>query len=430
MTQEVSILMVGINHKTANVDLREKLAFTGEQVKEFLIKNKNHEEFRELVLLSTCNRIELYAVCYHHDDSLVSKLIDLIWQFHHLEPLELTPHIYSEKGVAVLRHLIKVASGINSMVFGETEILKQCKLAYEASRDVGGVRVYLHELFQNAFRATKLIRSHQKFSAGHVSVSAVAVELALKIFGDLSERKVLILGAGVMGKSVLKHLKSNGLQKIYVSSRTLERAKNLANEYGGEFIDFCYWKDHIVDMDIIISSTDSSDWLLTKKEVKEKIIHHERSLFLIDMAMPRDFDPAINELDHVYLYNMDDLQTITQENIEQKQEEVNRLTMIIEEVCQDYQYQMDGSFIQETVIGFRNHFEAVRKEEVNKFFNKNYFNEIDQQKIDYLTQKIINVLLHHPVTKIKDLGKDPLNLEKIQTIRDLLQEKKETYHEK
>ncbi|MBI1953586.1 MAG: glutamyl-tRNA reductase [Candidatus Omnitrophica bacterium] len=337
------IAVLGLNHKTAPVELRERLAFQKERVPEALARLRRELHIPECVILSTCNRVELYAFLpelngHHH------RLKEFLARFHQVEPQALGDRLYWHLEPSSIRHLFRVACGLESMVVGESEILGQVREAYQKGVSCGSVGEVFHRLFQTALKTGKAVRSKTRIGQGAVSVSSAAVELARRIFQDLPTKTVLTLGAGAMGEATLQSLKDQGLGRVLVVNRSPEAARQLAAVFGGEAV---AWEDleaAVVRADIVICSTASDRYLLTRRQVQPLVSNRpQRPLFLIDISVPRNLDPAIGDLENVHLYDIDDLEEIALANRRMRLNETGACTRILEEELERFLIRFSGS---------------------------------------------------------------------------------------
>lgn len=320
----MNILCAGLNHQNAPVEIRERFAVGGGQLRETLDAVRGIDGLAGAVILSTCNRVEFYtsSVCpVRAFDGLKALLHD---RTGHEAPL------YFHDTLRSVRHLFRVASGLDSMVLGETEILGQVKKAYSAAAELGATTSHLNKLFQHAFRVAKHVRTETLITRGATSVGAVAVELAGKIFGDLSGRRVMILGAGETSERTARSLVSRGVRTVIVSNRTFDRAARLAEEIGGLAIHFDHWQNAFSDVDILICSTAAPHPILTREKLAPLLRGRSgRPLFVIDLAVPRDVEPAVNELEGVFLYDIDSLETIVRQSLEVRRNDLVRCEQMI-----------------------------------------------------------------------------------------------------
>jgi glutamyl-tRNA reductase len=322
------IISIGLSHHSSAVVLRERFAFSEDQIPEALERILEINGIQEAMILSTCNRVEVYAFTEDSVEDGIRNLKDFLYSFHGVERPE-TDEVYDFSEAESIEHLFKVASGLESMVLGETEILGQVKAAYKLALRHRSTRVNLNKAFQNSFNVAKHIRTHTKIQRGSTSVSSVAVELAEKIFTSLSDCQVLVIGAGDTGEKTARALLSRGVKKINVTNRTYAKALSLAEALDGQAIPFDAWEEMFTNMDIVISSTSAQRYVLERPQLESYMKNRrQRSVLLVDIAVPRDIDPQVNTLDNVYLYNIDDLQAISAEYLEQRRDEIHK--------CEDY----------------------------------------------------------------------------------------------
>ena len=328
----MNLFCVGLSHHTANVETRER--FAGDAETECVLRDSG---CAEALFLPTCNRVEVYGTAERRVSTeeiarCLSRNIDK--DLSHEE----TAAFYRFEDIKCVRHLFRVASGIDSMVVGETEVFGQVKKAYESARNSGAAGPALHRLFQRAFRVAKQVRSRTQITRGAVSVGSVAVDLAQKIFGNLAGRKVLVLGAGETSERTARALVSRGVADLRVSNRSAERALQLAQLVGGAAVPFAQWRDQCRTIDILITSTSSDEQLLVPDNLAPMLRDRvDRPLFIIDIAVPRDVDPAVNEMDGVYLYDIDSLQSVAEQSLALRRQQVAAAEKIINEHVDDFQ---------------------------------------------------------------------------------------------
>jgi glutamyl-tRNA reductase len=320
--------VAGLSYKTAPVEVREQLAVHPSRLRCSGCLLKLAGGLSELVLLSTCNRVEIYGV----GDRLNRNLYKLFQTLAGNSSVDFTPHLYVKEGQGAVEHLFSVASGLDSMVLGETEIAGQVKQAYTAAHEARLTGRVTNRLFQTALQVAKEIRTETAVGRGATSVGSVAVELAERIFKSLSEKTVMIIGAGKMGEACVRHLAKKGAKSVLVSNRSHERAINLANEFGGRAVRFEQCLEGLVETDIVVSSTGCPQTILNASQISQVMTARKnRPLFLIDIAVPRDIDADVQRLENVYLYNVDHLETIVRENLKSRQQELGRCSEIIAE---------------------------------------------------------------------------------------------------
>ena len=322
----MSIVCLGLNHRTASVDVREKFAFPESRIPEVLEKLRVTAQVTEAVILSTCNRVEIYAATNAQPKESLDSIRDFLIEDRKVEKNVL----YEKIGPDCVEHLFKVASGLDSMVLGETEILGQLKAAYQVALEHKYTGGQLNKVFQKAFNTAKKIRTETQVQRGSVSVANVAVELAGKIFDQLNDRTVMVIGAGDTSEKAARALLSRGAKSVIVSNRSFDRAEQLASELGGKAVQFDNWENEFASIDIIISSTSAPHYVIDRKKLEPlQAGRHHRPLLLVDIAVPRDVEPEVNFLEDVYLYNIDDLQAIADDYLRLRKEEVAKCETII-----------------------------------------------------------------------------------------------------
>jgi glutamyl-tRNA reductase len=328
------LVVIGLSHHSSPVELRERFAFPEARLPGALQSLRDSGVADEAVILSTCNRVEIYAVTPLQPPQAFSALQQFLAGAHDYHG-PLSDHLYTLSEPQSLYHLFKVASGLDSMVLGETEILGQLKTAYDLALKSGHTGGRLNKAFQRAFHVAKHIRTETNIQRGSVSVGSVAVELAEKIFSRLSDRDVLVIGAGDTSEKTARALLSRGARKILVTNRSPDKALALAAALGGRAVPFEDWSSEFANVDILISSTSAPHYILDRTRLEPLMtLRRHRPLLLIDIAVPRDIEPEVNFLDDVYLYNIDDLQAIADDALKQRQQEIARCEQIIREKAQ------------------------------------------------------------------------------------------------
>jgi len=324
----MKLFVAGLSYKTAPVEVREKLAVHPSRLRCHGCRLKLGANLSEVVLVSTCNRVEVYGTT-----PWVNGNVHRLFQHLCQSEVDFAPHLYVKEGATAVEHLFSVASGLDSMVIGETEITGQVKQAYQAAQEAGLTGRVTNRLFQTALQTAKEVRSRTAIGRGATSVGSVAVELAERIFDqNLSSKTVMIIGAGKMGEACVKHLAKKGTRSVLVSNRSFERAVSLAGEFGGRAVRFEDRLSALAEADIVVSSTGSPDTILSHDEVASIMpARRNRPLFLIDIAVPRDIDSAVQELPNVYLYNVDHLESLVRENVRLREHELERCRVIIAE---------------------------------------------------------------------------------------------------
>jgi glutamyl-tRNA reductase len=326
----MNLFCVGLSHHTANVETRE--SFAGHAESDCILRRSG---CAEALVLTTCNRVEVYGASEKRVST--AEIARCLAREIEKNAHQYAPAFYRYEGEKCVQHLFRVASGLDSMVVGETEILGQAKKAYESARASGAAGPCLHRLFQRAFRVAKQVRTHTEITRGSVSVGSVAVDLARKIFGQLSKCKVLVLGAGETSERTARALVSRGVTDLRVSNRSSDRARELAGLVGGQAVPFDDWREECREIDILITSTSSEAPLLTPADLAPMLCDRvDRPLFIIDIAVPRDVDPSVNEMDGVYLYDIDSLQSVAEHSLALRRQQIAAAEAIIAEHVADF----------------------------------------------------------------------------------------------
>ena len=396
------LLLVGASHRTAPLELRERLDFASRGLDAAVRALVERGATPEAVIISTCNRAELYVAC-QQPTGAIDDLLAFIADFHQLPAERVRPHLYSHVDHDAARHLFRVSSGLDSMIVGEPQILGQIKEAYSVAAQVNTAGPLLNKLFHWAFGVGKRVRSETAVAEGAVSVSFAAVSLAKKIFGNLSGRHVLVVGTGEMGKLTAVHLKAQGVASVTLTSRTLANAQQLAEEVGGSVAPWDTLSDAIREADIVITSTGSPTPILSKAQVKAAVpASRRRPLFLIDIAVPRDVDPEASEIEQVFLYNIDDLQAVVRENLQKRGHEVTRAEQIVEEEVRKFATWHRSREAVPTIVALRQRFEAIRRAELERLeWKLAGLPPEARTRVDDITRLMIEKLLLHPTEQLK-----------------------------
>jgi len=401
----MQLLLVGLSHRTTPVELRERLDFSARGVDRALADLAATESHSEAAIVSTCNRVELYVAC--DDVDLARAAIErFVSNFHGVPAAEVSPHLYSKIGPDAVSHLFRVAAGLDSLVMGEPQVLGQVKDAYTAAVQAGCTGLLLNKLFPSAFSAGKRVRSETAVSEGAVSVSYAAVALARKIFGDLKDRTVLVLGAGEMGKLTAIHMRSQGISRLVIMSRTSKHAEALAHTIGGTAMAWESLPAALAEADILITATGSTVPIVSRALVAQTMkARRQRPLFIIDIAVPRDVEASAGDLEEVFLYNIDDLQTVVQENLSRRATEASRAEAIVAEEVNRFTAWVNSRGAVPTVVALRQRFEAVRQSELRRLEPKLASLGPDARaRIDEVTRLIVEKLLINPTEQLKSIS--------------------------
>ena len=411
------LIALGINHRTAPVDIRERVVFPAERLPEALRALASLPTVQEAAILSTCNRTELYCGLEGEDDS---ALIGWLCNYHHLRPDDLKPYLYIYPDEAAVRHMFRVAAGLDSMVLGEPQILGQMKTAYQSAIDAGTLNTQLGKLFQHTFTVAKQIRTDTAIGASPVSVAFAAVSLARQIFGDLSKQTALLIGAGETIELAARHLADHKLGRMIVANRTVERAHTLAAEFNGYAIALSEMPVHLAEADIVISSTASQLPILGKGTVERALKKRKhRPIFMVDIAVPRDIEAEVAQLDDIYLYTVDDLQEVIQENLKSRQEAAMQAEEIIDVQCTHFTGWLRSLDAVSTIRDFRTQADATRDDVLDKARQLLVQGKDAEQVMQFLAHTLTNKLIHTPSANLRQAGFDG-RADLIQAARELL----------
>lgn len=413
----MTVLALGINHKTASVELREKLAFTPERLPEALQTVQKTAGCDEGVILSTCNRTEIYSF---GDNAIPSNVIKWLSDFHQVDEEELKQHLYIYRDVDATRHLMRVASGLDSMVLGEPQILGQVKQAYQQAKSVGAVQTYFERMFQQAFSVAKKVRTETDISVNAVSVAFAAVTLAKQVFGSFEKKKVLLVGAGETIELVAKHIFEQGAKDIVVANRTLSRAEAVAEQFSAKTSTLSQIPEHILDADVVISSTASTLPIIGKGMVETVFKQRKhRPMFLVDLAVPRDIEPQVAELDDAYLYTVDDLQEIVARNMQARTEAAEEAEAIIDDKAGMFADWLNSLDSVDLIKEYREQSLAIKDELLERALNQLEAGNNTEQVLKELANKLTNKLIHAPTSALKDAAEQQ-NTEELATIKTVL----------
>src|SRR5271154_2565786 len=395
----MNIVLLGLNHKTAPIELRERLAVGPQQLEKATRSLLEAPGVLEGMILSTCNRVELFT----SQEPDAPHLLDFLGNYFRIEPALLAPHIYEYRQEDAVRHLFRVACSLDSMVIGEPQILGQVKSSYLAARATGAIRGHLDKVLQRAFVVAKRVRSETQIGNSSVSIASVAVELARKIFGSLEGKKVLLVGAGKMSEQAARHLVGQGAGAVLVANRTHERAAQMAQRFGGRAIHFDDLYAHADQADIIITSTGSARPVFRREHAQHFLQQRRgRPMFFIDIAVPRDVDPEVNKVDGIFLYDIDDLQSVAGSHLKERGKEAELAeAMILAEVTK-YQRRLHALNIGPEIVQLQQSAEQIRQGELRRVGSRLQGLSAEQQTaVEALTRGLVNKFLHQPVQAIK-----------------------------
>ncbi len=414
------IVIIGLNHRTAPVEIRERLAFPTEAIGHALRSLLERESLKEGVILSTCNRVEVCALTTQGFQG-TSEAKEFMAAYHGIPLGELNGYLYHYEKDDAVKHLFRVASSLDSMVLGEPQILGQVKDAYGYAVEFRTIGPVLDKFFAKTFSVAKRVRTETKVASSAVSVSYAAVELARKIFGDLSDKTVLLIGAGEMCELAARHLISAGVKGIMVTNRTFERAVKLAEEFGGMPIRFDEIPVHLKRADIVLSSTGAPHFILRRQDIEEIIrIRKNRPMFFIDMAVPRDIDPDANQVDNVYVYDIDDLNNVIETNLEERQREALKAEEIVTEEVYSFRRWLDAQQTTPTIINLRRKYEEVKNTEVAKAMSMLGTEDPKMRKVvESLASSLLNKILHAPISSLKKDANGKNQMDLVTVVREI-----------
>lgn len=411
------LLAFGINHRTASVDVREKVAFAPERLAEALQLARLEADLSEVAILSTCNRTEVYGACEHKN---IQRLVEWIGRYHKLQHGMLLDSAYEYWDQAAVMHMMRVASGLDSMVLGEPQILGQLKSAFQQARDADTLGPTLGRLFQQSFSVAKRVRTDTGIGTNPVSVAYAAVSLARHIFSDLSRNTALLIGAGETVELVARHLHEQGVKNIVVANRTLARANTLAEMFNGSAITLQEIPDMLHKADIVISSTASPLPILGKGTVEHALKRRRhKPVFMMDIAVPRDIEEEVSQLADVYLYTVDDLQQVVAENRKQREQAAADAESIVTEESRLFMSSLRGLDAVDTIRAYREQMEACREAELAKALQAMERGENPKEVMQRMSRALTNKMMHVPTVQLKKVG-EAGELEKLQWAETLL----------
>ena len=409
--------LIGVNHKTAPVEVRERLAIPESRLAEACKRFAEHPAIAEGMIVSTCNRVEFLANMRNGSGDLREFLRD----YFAVDPSRFESHLYEFRENEAVRHVFRVASSLDSMVVGEPQILGQVKEAYATARAVGAVRAQLDQLLTRAFAVAKRVRTETAVGSSSVSVASVAVELAEKIFGNLQGKSVYLVGAGKMSELAARHLLAHGAASIFVANRTYDRAIRLAQKFKGQAIEFDRLQDTCDRADIVITSTGAPHFIF-RREHGEKFLARRRNrpMFFIDIAVPRDVDPELNKVDGIFVYDIDDLQQAVSSHVADRKKEAEKAEAIVNGEVEKFQARLATLDVVPTIVSLQDHLETIRQAEIDRVRGRLGSLSNDQElAVEALTRGIINKIMHTPISTLKTAARDPESTTVVDLVRRL-----------
>jgi glutamyl-tRNA reductase len=397
------LLLLGLNHTTAPLDVRERLAFNAEQRAAALAAFRQRFPQCEAVLLSTCNRVELYIGRQVHGHPRADEMAEFLSEFHSVPLTAVRPHVYEKTDRSVVEHLFNVASSLDSMVLGETQILGQVREAYDAARELSATGSVLNPLMQRAIAVGKQVMHETPLAEGRLSVASVAVEYASRIFDHFNDKAVLNIGAGKMASLVLRHFAQLTPKKLLVCNRDITKATGLAQRFGGEVAAFERLDDHLAAVDVVITSTGSKHPIVTRERFAAAHRRRRyRPVFVIDIALPRDVEAGVGELENVYLYNLDDLQQVVSQTQAGRKGAIDAARAIVAAAVEDFAQSHRVRALGPTIDRLYKRAHALAQEELSRTLNKlPNVSDAEREHLEELARRIVNKLLHDPVHALR-----------------------------
>ncbi|MGJ8691337.1 MAG: glutamyl-tRNA reductase [Thalassotalea sp.] len=415
----MSIVALGINHKTAPVSVREKISFNPDNLSAALDEMLKYVNCREAAILSTCNRTELYIVQDGEVEQTKEKVIRWLEQHHQISASTILPSVYWHHDVKAVNHVMRVACGLDSLVLGEPQILGQMKQAYSQAKAAGSMALVMDRLFQRTFGVAKQVRTDTEIGASAVSVAFAAVNLAKHIFGQLNKSRVLLVGAGETIELVAKHLYENNVGKITVANRTLSRAEKMAKQIGAEVVTLAQIPEQLAKADIVISSTGSTLPIIGKGMVEHALTQRKHQpIFMVDLAVPRDIEEQVSELEDVFLYTVDDLQGIIAKNLDSRRKAAVEAESIVNKQADSFMSWLRGLNTQDTVVSYRKQGLLMRDELLEKALSQLENNKSPEAVVAELATKLANKFMHAPTSALQTAAQGG-ELDKLVYLRDV-----------
>ena len=414
----MKISTTGVNHKTAPLEVRERLSFEPKSLPRALKALKQEPGLVEGLILSTCNRVEI-TVCAEDQTDTVRLAQDFLSSSQQVAPSDIASYLYSYDDEEAIRHLFRVAASLDSMVVGEPQILGQLKSAYAAAKAEGAVTGLLETVVTNAFHVAKRVRTETDIGQSAVSVSFVAVELARQIFGNLNRHTVMIIGAGKMSELAARHLRRAGADQIFVTNRTHDRAVEMAEIFQGRVVRYDRFAASLPQTDIVITSSGAPHYILNKEDVRRVLeARRNRPMFLIDIAVPRNIDPAVNDLDNVFLYDIDDLQQVVDENLKGRMQEAEEAETIVDDEVRRVLSRLKAREVTPTIVGLQQHLEELRTAELDRLQGKLAdLTPAQREAVEALTKGLINKIAHGSIAELRRQASQPNGILSIDIIR-------------
>ncbi len=414
----MKFLITGVNHRTAPVEVREKLAFDEQSLGPALGELVTQDSVAEGLILSTCNRVEI-AITAHNGYDPQAAVDAFLCESRHVPLESIQPHLYHLADEEAIRHMFRVAASLDSMVIGEPQILGQLKAAYASAKARGTVSGFLELVLTRAFSVAKRVRSETGIGESAVSVSYAAVELAREIFGSLADKRVMIVGAGKMSELAAQHLHRSGAARIFVTNRTAERAREMAELFSGTIVEYDRFLDTLPEMDIVITSSGAPFYLIRKAQMRRVIeARRNRPMFLIDIAVPRNIEPSVNEVDNVFLYDIDDLQRVVEANVGERRKRAEHAEEIIAAEVERMLSRLKAREVAPTIVSLQEQLEQMRLAEVSRLRGKlGALTPQQEEALEALTRGLIAKIAHGPIAELRRQAGQPEGMQVIEAIR-------------
>ncbi|MGZ7042179.1 MAG: glutamyl-tRNA reductase [Thermoanaerobaculia bacterium] len=414
------LLVVGVNHRTAPLEVRERLSVSDAKLPEIVRTLAALPGIEGASIVSTCNRVE--TIVSADSEDAVELIVNWMSEMAGTNRSELEKHLYLLRHADVVKHLFRVASGLDSMILGEPQIAGQVRNSFQVSHEVGALDSLLQQVFDHTMRVAKRVRTETGIGEHAVSVPYAAVELARKIFGNLTGLRVLLLGAGEMGELTAEHLAAQQVKQIFVANKTFDRATELAERFHGEAVRFDMFEEHVVHSDIVIASTAAPHYLIERRHIERALESRKsRNLFLIDLSVPRNIDPEVARIEGLYLYNVDDLQTVVDSNLELRQQRAGEAEEIISREVDGFRRRLVAQDAVPTIVELQQRLETIRTAELEKCLRRVGPITAEQRSaIEQMTTQMINKILHYPILQLKESADEPQERESLRrTIRKI-----------
>jgi glutamyl-tRNA reductase len=414
------LILVGLNHRTAPVDVRERLSVSDHELPQTTRALRELDGVEGAAVLSTCNRVEV--ILSTRDEDVITTIVDWLAARASALRAELEKHLYVVRHGDVITHLFRVASGLDSMIVGEPQIGGQVKTAFLTAHELGTLDTLLTQLYENTLRVAKKVRTDTGIGEHAVSVPYAAVELAKKIFGDLRGLQVLLLGAGEMGELTAEHLHAQRVRQVFVANRSYDRAVELATRFEGEAVQFDHIDEHLTRCDIVIASTAAPHHLVEPHHVLRALeVRRKRNLFLIDLSVPRNINPDVASIDGAYLYNVDDLQQVADANLDKRQQKATDAELIVLREVENFRKRLVAQDAVPTILELQQRLEAIRTAELERALRKMGPITAEQREtIEIFSTQLVNKILHYPILQLKEASDEPHERESLRrTIRKI-----------